>query len=217
VDKAFFFSSVRSPHCFKLSIFLHEKAIDFERIEIDLVAKEQKTKEYLAINPLGQVPAFQDDQGIHIDSLDIMLYLDQRYPEPKLFPEAKNKRKEVLDWIECSSGPMRDVSHHLYWQLIEAPTEGTNWTEVKRLKEQAHQLLVLMEEALIRSEAYLCGAFSAADLSVFAWVYGYKRFDLPESWKDYPNLKAWFEKLEKRPSVKLSYQVEGKAFQDYLK
>lgn len=60
------YSSARSPHCFKVSMVLYEKQLSFERIEINLVTKEQKTPEYLRINPLGQVPVYQDDQGVHI-------------------------------------------------------------------------------------------------------------------------------------------------------
>lgn len=45
------FSSRRSPHCFKVSIALHEKGVRFDRVEIDLRTREQKTAAYLALNP----------------------------------------------------------------------------------------------------------------------------------------------------------------------
>ena len=205
------YSSIRSPHCFKVSIVLEEKGVAFERVEIDLRGKEQKTPEYLAINPLGQVPVYEDDQGVHIDSLVIMEYLDKRYPSPPLFPHNESL-KDVLDWIELSSGPMRDVSHYLYWQLIEPPQEGTDWDEVERLKARGYDLLDAMEAALAKNGDWLCGDLSAADFSVFAWVYGFKRFDLPASWDKYPRVRSWYQRLEKRPSVAASFQKKGKPF-----
>lgn len=191
---------------------LEEKGVAFERVEIDLRAKEQKTPEYLAINPFGQVPVYEDDQGVHIDSLVIMQYLDERYPNPSLFPKDEAKNEEVLDWIERSSGPMRDVSHYLYWQLIEPPQEGTDWDEVKRLKAQGYDSLDAVEAGLEQHGNWLCGDVSAADFSVFAWVYGYKRFDLPKSWDMYPKVQGWYRRLETRPSVAVSFQNKGKPF-----
>jgi len=87
-DRPILYGSVRSPHCFKVSLVLAEKGIDVDRVEIDLPAREQKTPAYLAINPLGQVPVYRDDRGVHIDSLVIMRHLDERHPEPRLFPPA---------------------------------------------------------------------------------------------------------------------------------
>ena len=215
MSKPILYNSARSPHCFKVSMILEEKQVEFERIEIDLRSKEQKTPAYLAINPLGQVPVYEDDRGVHIDSLVIMQYLDKRYPEPRLFPEDKSRAQAALNWIDVSSSTMRDVSHYLYWQLIEPAQEGTDWAEVERLKTQGYKQLSAMEASLVAHGNWLCGNLSAADFSVFAWVYGYKRFDLPSSWDDYPRVKTWYNRLEARPSVAKSYQKEGRPFKDF--
>lgn len=212
MTKPILYSSISSPHCFKVSIVLEEKGVEFERVEINLGEKEQKTPAYLELNPRGQVPAYKDDQGMFIDSLDIMQHLDKRYPSPELFPNEVGKLKDVLEWIECSSTTIRNVSHHLYWQLLQPPKHGTDWDEVNRLKALGYEQLNLMEKALAQNGQWLCGDLSAADFSVFAWIYGYKRFDLPSSWNNYPKVLEWFQKLEKRPSITSSYQQQGKAF-----
>ena len=217
MSKAILFSSVSSPHCFKVSMILEEKGVDFERVEINLREKEQKSDDYLALNPKGQVPAYKDEQGMVLDSLDIMQYLDKRYPSYKLFPSEAEKLKNVLGWIESSSTTIRDVSHHLYWQLLQPPKGGTDWEEVKHLKTLGYEQLTLMEQALETNSEWLCGDLSAADFSVFAWVYGYKRFELPSDWADYPKVQGWLERINNRPSVAVSYQQTGIPFSDYLK
>jgi glutathione S-transferase len=103
MSDATLFSSVRSPHCFKVSIVLEEKRVRFERVEIDLPARQQKTPEYLAIQPRGQVPAYLDDAGAHLDSLDVMLHLEARHPEPRTVPADPAQRDAMLAWSVRSS------------------------------------------------------------------------------------------------------------------
>jgi glutathione S-transferase len=206
------YSSERSPHCFKVSLVLHEKSVAFDRVEIDLRAKQQRTPAFLAINPLGQVPVYEDDAGVHIDSLVIMRYLDERFPTPRLFPAGREALDEVLAWIDLSSTAMRDVSHHLYWQTIEPPLEGGDPDTISRLKAEGMALLERVESALERGGGWLVGSLSAADLAVFAWLYGYRRFDLPPSWNDFGHLRAWLDTLERRPSCAASYAQRGRPF-----
>lgn len=206
------YSSVRSPHCLKVSLVLHEKGVDFERIEVDLRAKEQRTPRYLSINPLGQVPVFEDERGVHIDSLVIMRSLDDHYGPPRLFPADPGALREVLAWIELSSTAMRDVSHHLYWQLIEPPEGGADEATVTRLKAEGMVLLERVERALEAGDGWLVGGFGAADLSVFAWLQGYARFGLPPSWEAFPRLRSWLDRLRARPSFAASHGAVGRAF-----
>lgn len=192
---------------------LSEKGISFDRVEIDLRARQQKAPEYLAINPAGQVPVYVDDQGVHADSLTIMQYLDERYPEPPMFPIDPKQLQTVLEWIELSSGRVRDVSHELYWQLIEPPEDGTDWAVVDALKAEARALLARMDDALARDQytqsAYVCGGLTAADFSLLPWIHGYGRFGLPEEGA-VPHVVAWLERMRGRPSFGANFQKEGR-------
>lgn len=207
------YSSVRSPHCFKVSMFLHERGVTFDRVEIDLPAKQQRTPTYLAINPLGQVPVYRDEQGVHIDSLVIMRYVDERQPGPTLFPVDPAELEDTLAWIELSSTAMRDVSHHLYWLVVEPPEGGADPVEVQRLRAQGMELLDRVEAALA-SRPWLGGdRMGAADVAVFSWLYGYARFDLPSTWDHHPHLRAWLDTLAARPSFAASYRQVGRPFE----
>lgn len=207
------FNSVRSPHCLKVAMFMGEKNIPFERCEINLPTREQKTPEYLAINPLGQVPVYEDDASYHIDSLVIMRYLDELYPENRLFPAEPGKLQQALDWIELSSTKFRDVSHHLYWLMIEPPADGADPDEIARLKAQGARLLRQLDQTLENRE-WIMDTFSVVDLAVFPWVYGYTRFDLitPE----YPHVIEWRQRIAARPTFAANYQKAGYPFQEYL-
>ena len=211
------FSSARSPHCFKVSLVLREKGIDFDRVEIDLPAREQKTPAYLALNPLGQVPVYQDEDGVHVDSLVIMRHLDRKHPEPLLFPTDAEALAAVLDWIELSSTAMRDVSHHLYWQILEPPEAGPDVDRVAALKAEGMALLARVEAALADGGGWLVGGrLSAADLSVFAWLHGYARYELPTSSDGLEHYAAWRARLVARPSFTESFGRVGRPFETWL-
>ncbi|MDZ7799731.1 MAG: glutathione S-transferase family protein [Trueperaceae bacterium] len=210
------FSSRRSPHCFKVSIALHEKGVRFDRVEIDLRTREQKTAAYLALNPRGKVPAYFDEDGAHLDSLDILLHLEVAHPEPRSFPADERARRDVLTWIDWSSGPLRDVSHHLYWQLIEPPEAGIDHVRAETLLAEGRRHLHAVEEALERSGGRWIVAApdlpgpSAADVCVYAWLSGYRRFGLPDT--DLPRLGSWLASLDTRPAVMVSRDTVGVPF-----
>lgn len=65
-------------------IALEEAAADYEIVKIDLRARQQKTPEYLAINPAGVTPALATDQGILTENAAILTFVAQTHPEAKL-------------------------------------------------------------------------------------------------------------------------------------
>lgn len=70
----------------KLRIFLNLKGVAWESHPVDLMKNENLTPWYLGINPRGLVPVLVDDGEVHIESNDIIAYLEQKYPEPQLLP-----------------------------------------------------------------------------------------------------------------------------------
>ncbi len=212
MKKSILYSSTRSPHCLKVAIFLQEKGVPFERTEINLPAKEQRTPEYLAINPLGLVPAYEDGNGIHCDSLVIMQYLEAEYPNPPLFPTDSERLEEALDWIEFSSDQVRDVSHHLYWQVIEPPADGVDNERVAELKQDGMSILHRLENELSQ-QPYMLGDFSVVDIALLPWIYGYQRFDFPFA-EQFPKVLDWLTRLINRPSFQDNYHKQGRPFFD---
>ena len=86
------------------------------------------------------MPAYEDDGGVIGNSLEIMRYIDDRIDDPKLFPDDVDKLEEVLAWMNRAD-EFAYVSHHLYWQVIEPPKDGTDWDEVADLKAKGMNLL----------------------------------------------------------------------------
>lgn len=70
----------------KLRIFLNLKGIEWQSHVVDLQSKQNLSPWYLGINPRGLVPALVHDGAVHIESNDILVYLEQRFAEPRLIP-----------------------------------------------------------------------------------------------------------------------------------
>jgi glutathione S-transferase len=80
----------------KLRIFLALKGLEWESHEIDLMANENFSEWFLGINPRGLLPVLVDNGDVHIESNDIISYLEKKYPEPRLIPDGMQNEVDVL-------------------------------------------------------------------------------------------------------------------------
>lgn len=82
----------------KLRIFLNLKGIEWESHLVDLMAGENFQPWFLGINPRGLVPVLVHDGAVHIESNDIIQYLESRFPTPRLIPAGyENEVARLLD------------------------------------------------------------------------------------------------------------------------
>ena len=73
----------------KTRVFLNIKGIEWESHLVDLSAQENYRAWYLGINPRGLVPTLVIDGEVHIESNDLLIELERRYPEPTLIPRGR--------------------------------------------------------------------------------------------------------------------------------
>lgn len=80
----------------KLRILLALKGLKWESHEIDLMGSENFSDWFLGINPRGLVPVLVDNGDVHIESNDIIAYLEKKYPEPRLIPAGLEDQVDAL-------------------------------------------------------------------------------------------------------------------------
>jgi len=85
----------RSSAAYRVRIALNLKGLKYEHVPIHLRKGEQRSGPYRAVNPQELVPALSDDRGTFTQSLAIIEYLEERYPEPPLLPDAAEARARV--------------------------------------------------------------------------------------------------------------------------
>lgn len=87
-----------SAHSASVRMILAAKGLDYSDREIDLAAFEQHEPEFLAVNPAGLVPVLEDGGRRLGEAFLILLYLDERYPEPPLGGGDPRARYQVQKW-----------------------------------------------------------------------------------------------------------------------
>jgi glutathione S-transferase len=80
----------------KLRIFLNLKKIDWQSHPVDLLNNQNVSEWYLGINPRGLVPVLVHDGDVHIESNDILLYLEKLFPTPALIPAGATAEIEKM-------------------------------------------------------------------------------------------------------------------------
>src|SRR5579859_1831953 len=85
----------RSSAAYRVRIALNLKRLDHESVPHHLRRNEQRAADYLALNPQGLVPALETQGHVLIQSLAIIEYLDEVYPDPPLLPRDPLERAHV--------------------------------------------------------------------------------------------------------------------------
>src|SRR5438034_11228483 len=78
---------------------LQELGVEFEPITVNLVAGEHRRPEFLKINPAGKLPVLVDGDLVLTESVAIVLYLAEKYPQKRLLPTDVRTRAEANQWL----------------------------------------------------------------------------------------------------------------------
>jgi len=186
-----------SPH-----IVLREIGQDFTLERVDLAKKKTESgKDYLIINPKGQVPALLlDDGNLLTEGVAIVVYLADKSPHANLIAPVGNlSRYQTISWLTYISSEL----HKSFGPLLHSDTPE-EYQKILRLKLE-NQFKYLNE--ILKNKQYLQGNhFTIADAYLFTilrWAFLLK-FDLSQ----YPHLLAYFERIAKRPTVQAALSAE---------
>ncbi len=202
----------RAPNPRRVQMFLVEKNIDIEYVQVNVRNGENRESEYLAINPKSGVPALQLDNGNVIsESMAICRYFDAVKPEPFIFGNTPEERGLVEMWnrkIEIEGmNPvgecLRNSSEAFKDRAVPDPRVTKQIPELAvRGSMLANRFLDDIDKKLSESE-YVAGKnFSMADINLYVFL------DFA-SWvkvipnDDHKNLLKWKESVSKRESAKV--------------
>lgn len=102
----------RSSASYRVRIALNLKQLPFERVEISLIAGDQKRDEYLAMNAQGLVPMLVAGDDVIIQSMAIMDWLDRRFPDIRIIPDEPMPRAVALaqaNVVACDIHPLNNM------------------------------------------------------------------------------------------------------------
>lgn len=192
----------------KTVIVAYEKKLD---LEIVAPPGELGSPEYLAINALGKIPALEADGTVIPESEVINEYLEDKFPNPPLLPKDPEGRARVR---------VLTRAHDLY---VDPPMRALffQMDPKTRNAEVVKQSLAGVEKALDYVEGRIGSpwaageSFSLADCGLAPSIWYVVRlmpaFGAGDPFAMRPKLKAWFDRVQERPSVKRALDDQGKA------
>jgi glutathione S-transferase len=173
---------------------LEELGVPYEIVRLE--AADTKTPEYLAVHPLGKVPALVEDGVTLFESAALCLHLADRYGDGKLAPSPGTAERALYyQWILFA---MASVEPHLSRFMSLRMSEG-GAAETEREAQAAREHLAVMEKALDGHEFIVGDRFTAADVvaaSVCSWA---KLLGLTQT---LPLCDAYAKRLLARPAAK---------------
>ncbi|HSE90992.1 MAG TPA: glutathione S-transferase family protein [Candidatus Binatia bacterium] len=188
-----------SPNCQRVKIVLAEKNLPYDIVPIDLRKQEQKTPEYLKLNPYGKVPVLTDDGTVLYESCIINEYLDEKYPTPRLMPTDPAARAKARILIDFGLTQMDAAYTKLRMEMTKDEKERNPET-ISAAKEDVKKRLQSLEQEL-GDKDYLMGDFSLADADLLPRFTRLEGFGvLPDA--SLPRLGKYLQRMRERPSVK---------------
>jgi len=106
----------------KPMLTLVEKGVDFESHYLDLLNFDQHKPEYLAINPMGTIPAMTHGDLVLTESSAIMEYVDEAFPGPKLMPDDPVDRWKVRWWMKFMDQWLAPSFSMIGWSVFVGPS-----------------------------------------------------------------------------------------------
>ncbi|MDH3235648.1 MAG: glutathione S-transferase family protein [Alphaproteobacteria bacterium] len=97
-----------SANAHKCRMLLSMLGLDYERVEVNLQKGEHKTPEFLAMNPLGQVPVLTDGDATVRDSGAILVYLAMKYGDENWLPREPAGMAEIIAWLSFSANEINN-------------------------------------------------------------------------------------------------------------
>lgn len=176
------YSYFRSSAAYRVRIALNLKGVSYDMVPIHL-SKEgglNRKPEYRAVNPQMKVPALALSGGeVLIQSLAIIEYLDEVYPEPPLLPAdavARARVRALAQIIACDIHPLNNVAplRYLKNKLAHGQAEIDAWYH--HWVNEGFEAI----EAMIQPAPYCCGAqVTLADLCLVPQVFNARRLKVP--------------------------------------
>jgi glutathione S-transferase len=199
----FFNSPNPAPNPRRVRIFAAEKGIALDMRDLSIPAREHKSDEFVALNPRGQTPALQLDDGTVIaESVAICRYLEGLHPEPSLFGTGAKEQALVEMWCRrvemVLMPPIGAVWVHTHPFTARLPGRNAEWGEANRPK--VAEAMAFFDAALKGREFLAADHYTLADILLLTTL-DFAEFVGVGMGEDLSHLRAWHARVSARPSA----------------
>ena len=188
-------------------IFLEEAGIKYDITSVDFAKKEQKTPEYLKLNPNGRIPTIIDRSNnnfVVFESGAILWYLAEKYN--KFLPKNSDDKSLTLQWLMfqmANIGPI--MGQAMYFQRIAAKLGEQHPFAIKRYVKESRRLMEILNTHLKGRQYLVADEYTVADIATYPWARAYYWAKL--SVDGLPYLNAWFDRIDAREATQRALEI----------
>ena len=181
-----------SGNCQKIKLMLSLLGLDYQSVAVKGNEQQQKSAEFLAINPFGQVPVLKDDDVVIRDSQAILVYLAKKYGNGQWLPTDAAALADVVAWLstaanEVALGPNRLRLHHKFGRDIN----------IEESRQISIKLLDVLQVRLEYHPYLATDQITIADIAVYPYIALASEGKIELS--PYPAVIAWLSRIQALP------------------
>ena len=208
--------SLPTPNGVKVSIMLEELGLPYEVHLIDIMKDENKTPEFVSLNPNAKIPALIDPDGPGgkplglFESGAILIYLADK--TGKFLSPDPAKRYETLAWLFFQMASIGPMFGQVGFFHKFAGSAFEDKRPLIRYVDETKRLLAVLEDRL-KNRDWLMDEYSIADIATLGWVRNLITFYGARELVDYDRFKAvdaWLARCLSRPAVERGLQIPAR-------
>jgi len=206
--------SLPTPNGVKVSIMLEEIGLPYEVHLVDFGKDDQKTPEFLSLNPNGKIPAILDPDGPGgkplplFESGAILQYLAEK--TGKLLPADPARRWQTIQWLHFQMGGIGPMFGQVGFFHKFAGKDIADKRPLQRYVDEARRLLGVMEQRLDGRQWIMDDEYTIADISMLGWVRNLVGFYGARELVEFDRLThvpAWLARGLARPAVERGLNI----------
>ena len=199
--------SLPTPNGVKVSIMLEETGLPYEPHRISFDSAEQRSAEFLSLNPAGKIPAIIDPNGPSgaplalTESGAILVYLAEK--SGRFLPSDPNQRYQTLQWLMFQMAAVGPMFGQVGYFHKFAGRELEDKRPRDRYVEESRRVLQVLN-ARLTDRDWLMGEYTIADIATFPWVrnlIGFYGAGELVGIDRYPHVQRALERFVERPAV----------------
>jgi glutathione S-transferase len=200
-----FYYGSGSPYAWRVWLALEHKQIAYAQTTLSFSSGDLRKPEYLAINPRHRVPAIIDDEFALYESVAIVEYLDEKYPDgPKLFPGDVFQRGKIRRMVQEADQYYALAMETLVEQILFTAQDKWDAEEIDAARKLLVEEINRWEEGAGRTEYLAAPGPTAADFALYPLIaltlrMEKKKPDLGIRSAIGPRLSAWMTRVESLP------------------
>ena len=183
-----------SCNCYKVRLLLAQLGLPYERVPIDIFNGETLTDEYAAMNPSRTTPVLETGDRRYLpESNAILVYLAKGTP---YLPDDAFELAQVVRWLIYEQTDVIPTMGGLRFRLLVGRLTPSDPDAIRRT-EGAAEVLRLLDDHLRTRDFFVAGRYTIADVAIYG--YSHLAHEAGIDMRPYPNLRAWFERVEQQP------------------